>query len=532
MRGFFICNIFAKTFSDATIFSVKNTSALFIAIAGFISAIFASSFLNFGISSILFLALLSIALFLSNRFFVADSGEKQKIFLIALFLVSFATGAARYGIEDMHGPDANLEAVIGQKAALTGIISDEVERKESGQMLTVDLTYLATSTSSVKVSGRALVSTGLYPEFAYGDEVNIYGILQKPKNFSANASTTSSDDVSDTKDFDYVSYLAKDGISYTMDFSAVSFLSAGHGNALKTFLFKIKNAFIDNLNRVISEPESGLAGGILLGTKSSIDKETTNIFRIAGLSHIVALSGYNITIVAEAIARSLSFLPRAVGLSGGVIGIILFVIMSGSSSTAVRAGIMSLIVILAQITRRDYQIGRALAIAALLMIMVNPKILVFDISFQLSFLATIAIIYVAPIVKSKFAFVTEKFGLRDTISATISAQILVLPWILYKMGLLSIVALPANILVLAFIPASMFFGFATGMFGFVWIILSLPFAWITYLLLDYMIKVSGFFARLPFSSFNMDFFSLPITIACYSFIAAWFFYERKKLKQI
>lgn len=506
---------------------MKNTNALLTCAAGFISAIFAGSFFSFGLAFLAFLIFLSAILFLFGRYFASDPREKRKISFICLFLLFFAIGIGRYEMT-YTAPDQNLENSVGDKVALAGIISEEPQSKESGQMLTIDLKTLATTSATVAVSGRILVSAGLYPAFHYGDEVNIYGILETPKNFPASAS--SSDNSIQTKDFDYVAYLAKDNIGYTMDFANVSFLSGGHGDPLKTILLKIKDAFTENTDRVISQPEASLLSGILLGAKSSIDAATSNAFRIAGLSHIVALSGYNITIVAEAIMAALSFLPRTFSLSTGVIGIILFVIMSGSSSTAVRAGIMALIVILAQVTRRNYEAGRALIVAALLMMLVNPRILVFDISFQLSFLATIAIIYVAPILKSRFAWITERYGLRDIISSTIAAQVLVLPLILYTMGQLSLVALPANILVLAFIPAAMFFGFATGMAGFIWLPLSLPFAWITYVLLAYMIFVAQSLASLPFSSIFISWFSPTLMFLCYAAIAVWIMYERKKQK--
>ena len=162
------------------------------------------------------------------------------------------------------------------------------------------------------------------------------------------------------------------------------------------------------------------------------------------------------------------------------------------------------------------------------MIIINPKILVFDISFQLSFLATIAIIYVAPILKPKLTFVTEKFALRETISSTVSAQIMVLPLILYKMGLLSLVALPANILVLAFIPTVMLTGFLTGMVGFIWLPMSLPFAWISWIILAYIIGISNFFASLPFSTINISWFSSVIMFVFYIIISVWVIYENKK----
>ncbi len=492
---------------------MKNDYLLTISIAGFVASIFLCSFFKIGITFSIFLIFLSVILFLYRKFIANDLETMRGILLISIFIFSFALGILRYEISDSKPLDINLENNIGQKVLISGIISDEPTRKYKQAILIVDFQNIVISSTTIAVYGKGIVSTDLYPELKYGDLINIKGKLEKPSNFEA------------TTTFDYISYLGKDNIFYKIDFAKTELVSSGHGNVIKNFLFKIKNSFMDNLNKTISAPEAPLLSGILLGAKSSLDENTTQIFRKAGLSHIVALSGYNITIVADGIMKTFSFLPYFARFFGGIIGIILFVLMTGASSTAVRAGVMALIVILAQVTHRNYQAGRALIIAGLLMVIINPKILVFDTSFQLSFLATIAIIFVAPILNSKFAFITEKLKLRETISATISAQILVLPLILYKMGLLSLVALPANVLVIGLIPVTMFFGFITGMLGFIWLPLSLPFAWISWLLLAYIIKVSEFFASLPFSTVNISFFSSGIMVVCYIMITVWVIYE-------
>jgi len=488
-------------------------------VCGFISAIFISSFIKLGFSFFLLLILLSIVIFIYQKFLLSDPENRRKILLISLFIFSFGLGVLRYEIKDIGNDDINLSENLGNKITAEVLINDEPSKKDKTAILIVDFKKIIYSaTSSIAVFGKGIISTDLYPEFNYGDIIKITGKLEKPTNFSS----------SSTKEFDYVSYLAKDDIEYKIDFAKAELISRGNGNPIKSFLFWFKNKFVDNLNKVIGEPQSSLLNGILLGAKSSMDADTTKTFRIAGLSHIVALSGYNITIVAESIISFLSFLPKTFALLGGVIGILLFVIMTGASSTAIRAAVMSLIVILAGATHRKYKIGRALLFAGVLMLLINPKILVFDISFQLSFLATIAIIYVSPILKNKFSFITEKFGLRETVSSTISAQILVLPLILYKMGMLSFVALPTNILILAFIPAIMLFGFITGSVGFISTILSLPFSWISWFLLSYIIQVAKFFANLPFSYINIPWFSGVFLVSCYIFVGVWIFYENKK----
>jgi competence protein ComEC len=501
---------------------MNNDKEIIVLVCGFISAIFVSSFLKLGFSFFLLLLLISVIFFIYQKYLCSDFSDKKKIFIFALFLLSFSLGILRYEIKDSYILDENLENNINKKLLVEALIVDEPLIKNNQQILTVDFRNIILASSTNSIYGKALIKTDVYPEFNYGDLVKVSGKLEKPENSISSSSERS---------FDYVSYLGKDDIFYEINFAKAEIISSNNGNIIKSSLFKIKNSFILNINKVISEPESSLLSGIILGSKSSLDEKTSETFRIAGLSHLIALSGYNITIVSESIMKFFSFLPRNFAFSSGVFGIILFVLMSGSSSTAVRAGVMSLIVILAQVTRRKYQVGRALIFAGVLMILVNPKILVFDISFQLSFLATVAIIYVSPVLKEKLKFVTDKLGLRDIVSSTISAQLLVLPLILYKMGLLSIVSLPVNILVLLFIPTIMLLGFLTGLTGYFSYILSLPFAWITWLLLAYIVKVSEFFARLPFSHLEIKVFPKIFLIFSYLIIAIWFLYEKIKMTE-
>ncbi|MFA6797417.1 MAG: ComEC/Rec2 family competence protein, partial [Candidatus Paceibacterota bacterium] len=296
---------------------------LSIMIAGFILAIFISSFFKLGFSFFLFLSLMSIAFFIYQKYLCNDFASGNKILILSLFIFSFALGILRYEIKDSYILDSNLENNLNKKLTVEGIIFDEPIVKEIGSILIVDFKNIIFASSSVSVSGRGIIKTDTYPEFKYGDLVKIIGKLEKPENYSGTSAE---------RNFDYVSYLGKDDIFYKIDFAKTEFISSNHGNHIKTFLFKIKNSFIRNINKVISEPQSSLLSGILLGSKSSLDEKTSETFRIAGLSHLIALSGYNITIVSEAIMKMFYFLPRNYGLSFGVFGVILFVLMSGSSS--------------------------------------------------------------------------------------------------------------------------------------------------------------------------------------------------------
>lgn len=169
---------------------------------------------------------------------------------------------------------------------------------------------------------------------------------------------------------------------------------------------------------------------------------------------------------------------------------------------------MAVLVIIARATGRTYQITRALIFAAFFMVLHNPKILVFDSSFQLSFMATVGLIHLAPALERYFGWVSTRFQLREFATATIATQLFVLPMLLYKMGELSIVAFPVNLLVLPAVPITMLTGFLTGVVGFLNTPLSLPFAYASEALLSYELFVVDIFSKIPFASIQIESFPL------------------------
>lgn len=416
--------------------------------------------------------------------------NRQIFALSALLLIAISFGIIRYDIKDNQTDLSFFENKINSSVKVEGIVVDEPDEREK-------YTRLVVESSEVKI----LVYANHYPEFQYGDKVTVSGVLKKPNNFS--------------DDFDWVSYLEKDEIYFEIFYPEIELISSGNGNWIKQNLFLLKNKFLDSLSLVIPEPHSSFMGGLTVGAKQSIPKDLQEDFRKTGIIHIVVLSGYNITLVADTIMRFFSFLPGIFGISLGMLSIALFAIMTGASATIVRASIMAILVLLARATGRVNEITWALFLTAFLMIMHNPKILYFDVGFQLSFLATLALIWVAPHVKDKMQFIPKKFQLREIASATVATQIFVLPFLLYKMGLFSVVSLPVNLLVLIFVPMTMFFGFITGGLGMISAALSVPFGWISYVFLQYELWVVDFFANLPLASFLVEKFSFVWVILVY-----------------
>ena len=435
-------------------------------LGGFVGGVFLRSFVDFGWAFALFFV------FLGAIFYAFYLYERTAFYILtSLVFISAGLGVLRYDAVSLPKQYSFFEKNIGSKFILEGVVVDEPDERENYTRLIIERDKVKT-----------LVYAQNYPKFNYGDKVKISGVLKKPERFTA--------------DFDWPAYLAKDDIYFEIFYPEIELVSSGNGSVIKRKLFELKSNFLSAISRVVPEPHAAFLGGITVGARRSIPKPLQDDFIKTGVIHIVALSGYNVTIVADGVMRAFSFLPQFLGVSLGALGIILFAIMTGASATVMRASIMALLALMARATGRIYTVSWALFLAAFFMILQNPKILRFDSSFQLSFLATLGLIYLAPFIESKLTFVPKKFKFREMMSATVSAQIMVTPLLVYKTGLLSFVSLPTNMLILIFIPITMFLGFAVGIIGMVNTTLSIPLGWISYALLQYEIWVIEFFAKI------------------------------------
>ncbi|OGI57105.1 hypothetical protein A3B85_03175 [Candidatus Nomurabacteria bacterium RIFCSPHIGHO2_02_FULL_37_13] len=462
---------------------------------GFVFGVLFRSFIFVNLFVAIFLGVIALALIL---FFDLISKNKWGV-ITGVFILAISLGILRFHVTDRLAPDI-FESQVNQQVSFSGKIVDESDIRENNQKLTVE-----TMKNDEKI--KILITTNFSESFRYGDEINFSGKLEKPGNFITDQG----------KEFDYINYLRKDGIYYIMNYVNVEIISYGNGNFIKSALFSVKEKFLEKMNFVMASPENLLMGGLILGEKSSFSQDLRQSFVDTGTIHIVALSGYNITIVAEWFMKLFSFLPKNLGIGMGILAILLFILMTGGSSTAVRAGIMATLALIARATGRNYDVARALILAGIFMILFNPFILVYDVSFQLSFIATVAVIFLAPKIEKHFLWVTTRFELRDIISVTCAAYVLVLPFILYKMGNLSLVALPANILILPFIPFTMLLGFLTGFMGVFWYVFAVPLGYISYLFLHYELGVINFFANIPFASFSIPNFPLILTLLIYAY---------------
>lgn len=339
---------------------------------------------------------------------------------------------------------------------------------------------------------RVLLNSEKYPIFEYGDCLQVVAEIKAPGEFL---------------DFDYGDYLSVRNIYGVVSFSeSVKFVGVKK-NWFFEIVYVVRKEVLERLNRVFPEPYSSFMAGLIVGSRKGISANLMQDFNAAGLTHILAISGYNITLIILIVSNLLGFLARGKRIFWSIVFIVLFVIIVGASASVVRAALMGIISVISLWFGRKYFVLRALFFSGFLMVLCNPGILLFDISFQLSFLATLGIVLFAEFIGKFVEKVPEAFKLRENLKMTLCAQILTLPILLMNFQQLSLVSVFANLLVLPFIPFAMLFGFCAFLLSFISFNLALGIGFFGYIILKLVTFIVGFFGGLNFAYVEISWFS-------------------------
>ena len=470
---------------------------------GFVSGVFLRSFFDIEMHFLI----LSIGLACFGARKLLGNSRQSILFLVTLISCSAAFGAWRMDT------DVRIQSVFSQyentEVTFEARVASEPEIRTLGVHLYVEPKGFDTSERILVTVDR--FSPHVY-DLAYGDHVSITGTIEKPEPFTTD----------EGRIFDYAGYLRARDVHYMVRYGDVEYVQSGDA-LLMSGLFAQKHKFESTIEAILPQPEAGLGEGILLGVRRALGPNLEEAFRITGIIHIVVLSGYNIMIIIAWLTYILSFLfaPRMRTIFG-ISSIVLFVLLVGVSASAVRAGVMASLLLIARSTGRTYAIVRALMIAGVVMLIANPFLLVHDTGFQLSFLATLGLIVLAPLVERQCMRIPEGFfGLRTILTATIATQIMVLPLLLYHTGLLSLVSIAANMLVLPAVSLAMLLTFLTGILGQFSVFLGTAVGFVAYISLTYIISVAEIFARLPFSSISIGAFPFWIVPLAYILLGVW-----------
>lgn len=386
---------------------------------------------------------------------------------------------------------SQLETILSEE----GIVVREPDIRASSQHL------------YVKVNNELLlVTTDRYVAVSYGDHITFTGKLTQPTSFETDLGRA----------FNYQGYLHARGVNYVVSFAKVTIKDSDKASVLLGNILQFKHLFMRNIEAVLPEPYAGLGEGLLLGVKQALGTDIEASFRTTGIIHIVVLSGYNIMLVVLFVMYLLAlFLPIRFRLVCGALSILLFAVLVGLSPTVMRASAMALLLLLSQATERTYVVLRALVLTGVFMLILNPYLLVYDVGFQFSFIATLGLIVVSPYLVSYVAFMPTWLKLREFLTATVATQIFITPILLYQIGQFSVVAIFVNLLVLPMVPVAMLLTFITGMVGFVNGTLSSLIGYLAYVSLVYIIYIAEVFAKLPFAAYIIPAFPFYVVVIVY-----------------
>lgn len=426
---------------------------------------------------------------MNRRYFVS----KSKIFFwgCLVYLVCVAFYSIYIDAEHTY-PYDTLQTFMGHIAAEPDVRTDGVR-------------YIINTESF----GRVLVKSQLYPRFSYGDVLRVKCVLRDPEPI---------------EEFRYDKYLARFHIYTTCSRPFIAKIDGTKGNVFMRTILRLKERVAYRINELWPEPHASFMAGLLYGYRGGLGS-LNELFARTGVTHIVAISGYNITIISTILMKLFSYMliPRKKAFWCIVVGIVTFLIFAGLSASVVRAGIMGIIVLLAKQLGRPSRIANVLMLTATIMAIHAPYILVWDAGFQLSFISTIGLVYITPKLERYFLKIPESFALRESVTSTLAAIIATLPLVLFQFRRLSIVAPLVNVLILWIVPWIMTVGFFAVVLSYVLLPLAKFLVWISYMGMEYIVRVVKLFAALPFAAVDISF---SIWIMVIAYIGLWIYVQK------
>ena len=368
---------------------------------------------------------------------------------IGLVLLVVAATTAGLVVGSWRGAAAVLPTGPGSVAALvgdtrwqiSGTLVEEPRPRGERQQAVLDRIEVADGSALTPAVGRVLAWLPRSVAVQAGDRIELLTRLDEPMDFEG---------------FAYRAYLARQGIGAVASARQATVVAHQLG-AIPEAMASLRRWLLEGLNGLVPEPEAALAAGILLGVRTSIAPEVADAFATAGLTHVVAISGWNIAIVAALAAAATRPLTRlrggrvaAASMAAAAVGA--YVLLTGASPSVVRAALMAGALVLARLGGSRAHALSALMLAALVMLLAAPPVL-WDVGFQLSALATAGLIWFAAPFEARLA--RWPAAIREPIALTMAAQVTTLPVILLNFERLSLVAPLANVLVVPLVPIVM-----------------------------------------------------------------------------
>jgi competence protein ComEC len=432
--------------------------------------------------------------------------------LAGLLVCCAALGGWRYDAAQLQLTQHDIRRLVGRGTlAVAGMVQSDPKRADDGQQVVLAVRAAQIGAQQQPAEGLVLLKLPPYPEYHYGQQLLALGELQAPR-----AATRPGQ-------FDYRSYLARKSIVAVMDAPRVRVQPGERGNPALRMLLAFRDHCKAVLLRELPEPQASLAVGILLGLQSSIPGDVTADFSTTGTSHILVISGWNISIIAAALyglAGTLR-LDKRRAFWAILACIWLYTLFVGATPTVIRAAVMGTIVVLGQRIERRAHAWTTLFAASWAMTLWDPQTL-WDLGFQLSALATASLFAYGKGVERMLLRTPLRAAAlgwaREALTATLAAQVLALPLILYHFGNLSLIAPLANVALLPMVPYAMLFGGLALLGGLAYLPLGQWLATAAYLFLAWLTEGARLLARIPWAAVQLPPFPLWVLLGYYAIV--------------
>lgn len=341
----------------------------------------------------------------------------------------------------------------------------------------------------------------------YGDKIEFYLEYEKPstaRNYMG---------------FDYSNYLKTKKIFGTVNLKEedVEIISHDNSNIILRKIYKLRNLMKTKIEKLLPKETSGLCLGMLIGETSGIEENMQENFRDSNLSHILAVSGANVSYIIVSITYIFNkmYLRKRLSKIISIILLILFMLLTGCTSSVNRACIMAILMLIAELLYRKSDVYNNLAISALILLIMNPYSLL-DIGFQLSYMGTIGIVFLHDKIGS-FIKINNKIVkyFFEMIAVTTCANLAIIPIMMFHFNTISLTFYFSNIIVGPILGIVVIIGFIMFFISLIFTPISSLIAIVLNLMLKFIIKIAEITANMPFSK-------ITIITPSFFFIIVWY----------
>jgi len=438
----------------------------------------------------------------------------------------FAAGIARE--HTSHHPlpdDAAAHFNSGVAMRIRGVLGDDPEIGDTSQRFAVSVREIQRNGAWDGASGGVLVRGPLLPRYHSGDIVELEGNLEAPPRI---------------EDFDYAAYLARRGIASVMEYPRTRIIGHDDDNIARATILRARRTLSHGLALALPEPQASLAQGVLLGERSALPSDVRDDLNATNTSHLVVVSGSNVVLVAGFCTLIFGwFVRRRHAALLSIAAVLAYAALVGLSPPVLRATIMGIVLITAGVSGRRTNGVTSLLLAAAIMAGWQPSV-VRDVSFQLSFGATAGILYLSSPLRR---WIVDTLGwtlgraelprwvnplFAEPASVTIAAMLATTPLLALNFGRVSLVSLPANLLIVPAFPFILLTSLVAAVGG------AIPHAHLiagapAYALLTYWLRVAAWFASLPGATSTLDGYTTPYAIATYTAVTALAIWIRRAM---